>query len=278
MLIAVVSDIHFDLSWKDPLKRLAGRLKDQEPDLLILAGDIGEPLDKFIRGLRVFQRVCERRAAFAGNHDVWHRSSSFTSQELWETRLEEAAREQGYHWLERENLTIGSLGVCGSLAWYDYSGKHPHFRLTDEHYESLKPLISNDGNFIDWPWTDREFARRIAAQVCDRLDALSGDPQVADILVATHVPLFDGLQRSVADPEAVIADAYYAHLTLGERIKQYEKVRVVVSGHVHVGLEREIPREGSTPLKVYTNPADYGDPAALLLETETWQVTTLFSG
>ncbi len=271
MRIAVTSDIHFHPPWYDRIKRFADLLQEQKPDLLVLAGDIGEPVEMFTRGLKVFQPVCEQRAALAGNHDVWHRDSSYTSQELWESRLEETARELGYHWLDRENVVIGSIGICGSIAWYDYSGKHPEINLTDDEYEMLKPLITNDGRYVDWPWTDREFARRVTAEICARLDALESDPRITDIVALTHVPIFSGPQSQALSP----ANAYYANLALGEAVRQYEKVRVVLSGHVHLGLEREIPRGNLPPMRAYTNPADYGQPAALLVETETWQVTPL---
>lgn len=275
MRIVMTSDIHYHYPWHDSFVQMVDQLRQIKPDLMILAGDIGEPLDIFAQGLRVFEPVCENRAALAGNHDVWHRTFTYTSQELWESKLAEVARENGYTWLDSENILMDGLGIAGSLAWYDYGSKHNKFPLSDDEYERIKPMISNDGNYVDWSWSDREFARRLSDELCTRIEELENNPDVSDILVVTHVPVFRGLQRASTNPESGIADAYYGNAALGERIKQYGKVRVVLSGHVHQGKHLQIARNGLRSIDVYTNSADYGKPAALLLDTETWQVTVI---
>lgn len=277
MRIAVTSDIHFHPTWFQAVKRLAKKIKTERPDLLILAGDTGEPLDMFSHGLKTLKGTCERRAVLAGNHDVWHRDFSHTSQQLWEELLAEAAQEHSYHWLEGENLRMGSIGVCGSIAWYDYSGRHPGLSLEENEYERIKPMISNDANYIDWPWSDREFAFMVGEAFTERLQALEDDPQIADIVVVTHVPLYAECLKEATVPEEAIINAYYANLPLGEEVKHYHKVRVAISGHVHVEKYVELTRpDGISPIAVYTIPSDYGKPAAIVLDTETWEVQTLW--
>jgi UDP-2,3-diacylglucosamine pyrophosphatase LpxH len=67
---------------------------------------------------------------------------------------------------------------------------------------------------------------------------------------------------------------------MGERVRQARKVRMVLSGHVHQGKYRVIERDdlGLPPFDTYTNPADYGEPAAMILNTETWMVEKLKPG
>jgi len=276
MRIAITSDIHFFPHWQSRIKRFAELIQARKPDLLILAGDLGEPLEMFAEALKVFRPVCQTRAALAGNHDVWHRATPYTSQHLWESLLESTARAYGYHWLDRGNLVVDSIGICGTLAWYDYGGRAPMLGLSEVDCEQLKSLVSNDANYVDWPWTDREFVRLISAEFEARLDALQADPQVKEIIVVTHVPLFRNCLKEITTPEQGVLNAYYGNIQLGERVAQRGKVKAVFSGHVHQERRCQVPRaNGAGPLSVYTIPADYGEPAALLLDTDTWQVSVI---
>ncbi len=278
MRIAITSDIHFFPQWADQIKRLADVLQARQPDLLILAGDIGEPLDMFAEGLRLFTSVASQRAAVAGNHDVWHRALPYTSERLWDSLLEETARAYGYRWLDRENLRFDSLGISGTIAWYDYGGRHPKLEFDHTYYECMKSRLSNDGNYVDWSWTDREFAARVGAEFIERLDQLERDPQIKAVLVVTHVPLFAQCLRPVYVLEQGILNAYYANVQLGEQVLERKKVRSIISGHVHIETQLEfsrqnghVPPEPVQPVTVYTIPSDYGQAAALLLNTETWE-------
>lgn len=273
MRIAFITDIHFHFMWYERFKQFVNHMCDLQPDLLILGGDVGEPLDIYEAGLRLYTDICDHRAVIAGNHDVWHRDHSYNSQTLWETKLQETAEAYDYHWLEKDNLVFDSLGICGTMAWYDYGAKSDELDFSDDEYETLKPMISNDGRYIDWPWTDREMAKLLEKELGQRLDALEKNDDIQDILLVTHVPLFKGLQRSLQDPERAIGDAYYGHIALGERVKLSQKVRMVLSGHVHIERHLIIHRNGLSPLETYTNPADYGKPAGLILNTDTWEVS-----
>lgn len=278
MRIAITSDIHYFPQWQKQIKQLASRLASLHPDLLILAGDIGEPIDMFVQGLTAFQDVATQKAALAGNHDVWHRSLSYTSERLWESLLQEGASAYDYLWLDRTNLVIDSLGICGSIAWYDYGGKHPQLNLDDTFYQHMKSRISNDANYIDWPWSDLEFARIVEGQFITRLDELENNPDIHDILVVTHVPLYRECLKPTDSAEQGVLNAYYANIGLGKQVLSRDKVRMVVSGHVHRESCHTITRhgdrnsaDGSSPVTVFTTPSDYGSPAAILIDTDTWE-------
>ena len=277
MRIAITSDLHLFPRWIAQIKALAEQLAALEPDVMILAGDTGEPLDMFMQGLALFKSVSKRRAAVAGNHDVWHRVGDHSSELLWQSLLAEAAEVYGYTWLENENLVIDGLGICGSLAWYDYGGRHPELEFDLAFYEFVKNQVSNDANYVDWPWTDQEFASAIGDAFLARLDALQTNESISDVLVATHVPLFRECVRPVENLLQGIANAYYANVSLGEAVVKRHKVRAIISGHVHQDTRLTITSQNGHhhEIKAYTNPSDYGTPAALLLDTDTWEVETL---
>jgi 3',5'-cyclic AMP phosphodiesterase CpdA len=278
MRIVVTSDLHFNPQWYGTLRILAVMIRELEPELFIMAGDVGEPLDLFTSALKAFVDVAPLRAVIAGNHDVWHRTAPHTSQELWETALPEVARTQGYIWLEGRNLTLGNdLGVCGTIAWYDYSARRPELELSSSEYRKIKSLITNDAQYIDWPWSDEDFATTVGQAFEARLDALENDPDIEEIVVVTHVPLFMDLLRRSRLPEQDIANAYYGNLPLGERILQRRKVRAIISGHTHIDRRVSIPRDGLPEVTAYVVPADYGHPAALCLDTDTWTAQSIFA-
>lgn len=275
MRIAVTSDIHFHPPWRERITRLASMLRAMQPDLMILAGDVGEPLNLFEQGLEAFAGVSENRAVIAGNHDLWNRTSQTPSQELWESLLPQAAFKLGYHWLEYNNLTMGSVGVCGTIGWYDYSGRHPEIDLDEDSYEELKASISNDGRFIDWKWTDREFAARVGAEFEKRLDTLQQSPEIETVVAVTHVPLFRRALRTYDLPQEAIANAYYANLPLGKTVMKYDKVRAIFSGHVHIERQYTVERADGNPIFAFNVPSDYGAPAALIWDVDSGEATAV---
>jgi 3',5'-cyclic AMP phosphodiesterase CpdA len=275
MRVAITSDIHYHPPWHPRIDRLVASMQALEPDLLVLAGDIGEPLELFEAGLEAFAPVCEHRAVIAGNHDLWHRVSENSSQQLWEELLPQVASKLGYHWLEYRNLILGSLGLCGTIAWYDYSGRHPELELGEDAYEQMKPSVSNDGRFIDWPWTDREFAARIALDFGKRLQALQQSDDVENIVVVTHVPLFRESLRIYDTPQESLANAYYANLPLGRTVLNCDKVRAIFSGHVHVDRCYKVEGENGASIIAMNVPSDYGSPAVVIWDTITGEATTI---
>lgn len=275
MRLAITSDIHYHPPWRERVERLAALLRAQAPDVMVLAGDTGEPLALFTEGLAAFSSVGQHRAAIAGNHDVWNRVGEDRSQDLWETLLPGTAARLGYHWLETDNLILGSLGVCGTMAWYDYSGRHPDVELDEDAYEQIKAAVSNDGRYIDWPWSDREFSRRLAGDFEKRLSALQNNPDVTDIVVITHVPLFRDSLRPYDDPDQAVANAYYANLPVGSMVLNCDKVRAVFSGHVHYDRRFVIERDQHDPVLVGNVPSDYGAPAALVWEVGSLEAEAL---
>jgi 3',5'-cyclic AMP phosphodiesterase CpdA len=277
MRIAVTSDLHLFPRWLNKIQQLAAQLEALEPDVLILAGDTGEPIEFFMQGLAIFRHVCNRRAVIAGNHDVWHRVGDHSSELLWDALLAEAAAVYDYTWLEQETLVIDGLGIGGSLAWYDYGGRHPALEFDEAFYEFIKHQVSNDANYVDWPWSDREFAQMVSDAFLHRLDALQAAPDIENILVATHVPLFKECVRPVQNLMQGISNAYYANVSLGKEVIKRSKVRAIISGHVHQDTRLQIPTSNGHRRQIwaYTNPSDYGAPAALLLDTDTWQVEVI---
>ncbi len=242
MKIVATADLHFHPRWAKALTRLARDIHDERPDCLIVAGDVGHPLHHFRQGLALFADIPCPRLALAGNHDLWS-SGDHTSETLWNGVLAEAAHQAGFAWLDGEVRRLGSLGLCGTLGWYDYSARDPRLELADQDYYINKGMFNNDGNFVDWAWADQEFAAAVLAGFQERLAGLCQDPAIGQIVVATHVPPFEqNMVRKEDDFAWTFGNAFFGNLTLGQAILSCPKVSHVISGHSHHGGRWQIPR------------------------------------
>lgn len=264
--VIVTADLHYHLQWHEVLEAFARSVKRARPDCLVVAGDVGHPLHHFVAGLRLFADLPCLKLVLAGNHDLW--TGVYHSERLWKSELALASRRYGFHWLEAESFKSGKLGICGTLGWYDYSAKDPSLGFTDRDYAVNKSQVNNDAHYLDWRWSDREFADELVAQFERRLAALHADPAVAEILVVTHVPPFEAnILRKSGDPFWNFSNAYFGNLTLGKVIAACPKVRRVVSGHTHVGGTWRVPGVAGEIIS-YVVDSEYGRPAMIELDLE----------
>lgn len=234
----------------------------------MLAGDVGHPLRLFQRGLQLFAGLTCPRLLIAGNHDVYR--SDHDSRTLWESHLPAVAHDEGFVWLEDTTWRVGAVGICGTLGWYDYSARSLHLPFAGEDYPHLKKLVNHDADYIDWPWSDKAMARFLARRFSGRLAALEADPTVTKIVVVTHVPIFSPALPPYPQSEIYsLQRAYLGNFTLGELVRQYDKVTHVVSGHLHRGGEWRIDRTISQcPISFHLVGSEHGRPHAVLLTVD----------
>ena len=77
-------------------------------------------------------------------------------------------------------------------------------------------------------YLQRGFARRLAA--------LAANSTVEQILVVTHMPIFDAMIPTYPQSEVwSLLRAYMGHLALGDGVRACPKVTHVVSSHLHRG-------------------------------------------
>lgn len=266
MRIVVTADIHYTEGWEPVFIEMAQLISAKKPDVFLIAGDLGEPLDNFEAALSLFVDLQCPKGIVAGNHDVWYRDGPYTSQQLWKEMLPASAHKYGYVWLESENIILDHVAICGTTGWYDYSGRDPSLRFSPEEYESLKGLVNMDAHYIDWPYTDREFANELRIDFARRLEKLENDPTIQEIVVITHVPVFEEcVRRRPEDVRWNFGNAYFVNLTLGRTIAPKRKVSLIVSGHSHIGGQWEI-NFGGNVLQAHIVDSDYGKPGYLSLE------------
>ena len=268
--IVVTSDLHLGITSVQRLRALVEQIRQERPDLTVLAGDIGEPLINFAACLDLFKDLPGAVAVLAGNHDVWA-TDGHHSQQLWERELPRATRDAGMLWLEEDTWRQDGLAVLGSLAWYDYSAVDPELlALPAEYFAAHKARFNLDARWVDWPWSDGEYAQALGDGLCERLARAQEDAAVRAIVVVTHVPLFEAqMCRKPGDRNWGFSNAYFGNLTLGQRVLGASKLCHVISGHTHMGRAAFVARPQFPtlpPLPAVVVPSEYEDPAYVAVE------------
>ena len=270
--IAVTGDLHYDprgnLTTLDKVQSLAKRIRNEDPDAVVIAGDLAHGLENFKDCLSYFEGFNVPVGVIAGNHDLWRDlQSGYSSLDLWRKHLRRAVEDAGAIWLEKENIFMSQVAIVGSLAWYDYSGLDPGLALSTAELARLKPQVNNDGSWIKWKFSDPEFAGILLDGLRLRLRKAATRTSVSHIIVVTHVPILDGqIVRKPQDAAWAAGNAYFGNLTAGSAVLSEPKVRVIVSGHTHIGREGVVERFDAPPVRFYVVPSEYGRPEYLLIE------------
>ncbi len=234
MRVVVTSDLHYRPALRPRYVELVRRIADLQPDCLIVAGDVGHPLRLFRRGLDLFAGVACQKLFVPGNHDLYR--AEHDSRSLWESILPEAATAAGFACLEERTVRLGRLGICGTMGWYDYSTRAAHLDLPASAYPALKAAVNHDADYVDWPWSDRTMARFLARRFGRRLATLDADPAIEQVVVVTHMPIFDAAVPTYPQSDFwSLQRAYMGNLALGQTVCASPKVTHVVSGHIHRG-------------------------------------------
>ncbi len=263
--VVITSDLHLGITKQEEIEPLVAAIATEQADLTILAGDIGEGMSQVRACLALFAGLPGQLAALAGNHDLWA-LDGLHSAEVWERALPDAVRAAGMLWLEQDDWRGDGLAVAGALAWYDYSGADPALPAqTEQQWIELKRRMHPDAKYLDWPWSDREFAARCGERLAARVAALDADPSVSDLLLVTHVPLFrEQLINRPEIPNWGYGNAYFGNLTLGERVRGAKKLRALISGHTHIGRREALAGERAIP--VWVIPSDFHMPRYVVYE------------
>ena len=189
---------------------------------------------------------------------------------MWERVVPDAVREAGMRWLETENWRAGGLAVAGTIAWYDYSGAAEDVPpQTEAEWIAFKRTLHPDAKFINWPWSDIQFATARGDELMARLTALEADPSIGVILLVTHVPIFrEQLVIKPDIPRWGWGNAFFGNITLGQRARSISKLRAVVSGHTHIPV-KATTLHSSGALPVWVTASDFHKPSYVVYDDAT---------
>ncbi|HEX9037111.1 MAG TPA: metallophosphoesterase [Ktedonobacterales bacterium] len=273
--IVITSDLHLGITTAAEIEPLVAAIAAERPDLTVIAGDIGEGETLIRDCLALFEGMPGEVAALGGNHDVWALSAPWKlggpdSQTMWEQVLPGAVRDAGMRWLEAREWRAGGLAVTGSIAWYDYSGAAEDIPpQTEEYWIEFKRTLHPDAKFINWRWSDVDFATACGDALVANLEALEADGSVDSILLVTHVPIFrEQLVIRPDIPNWRYGNAFFGNVTLGERVRGMAKLCAVVSGHTHIPV-KTTTRHASGSLPVWVTASDFHKPSYVVYDGAT---------
>jgi 3',5'-cyclic AMP phosphodiesterase CpdA len=239
-----------DLHWghargQEQTRSLAGFVREDPPDVLVIAGDVGSG-PNFAECLELFRHIPCQKAVVPGNHDIWvpTEETEIDSQMMYEVVLPRAAAEYGFHYLDTGPLILplSDLALVGTINWYDYSWAIDQMRerYPDELDRLKTKLFSrgryNDVRFVRWSLDDVSFTARVVKAFAANLDeALS---HVGKAIVITHHPAFYGISfprdAPPADLDHFLWDAFGGNRSIEEVLRaRADRIPFAFSGHTH---------------------------------------------
>jgi predicted phosphohydrolase len=237
---------------------LFDRIEELHPDVLVLAGDLGNDLNAWRETLREFQSLSMPKLLVPGNHDVWlesKRALQRAQDSAWKYNhaLPGCAEEFGFQYLPKKPVVFGEVGFVGSLGWYDYS-------VRDQRLDGIVSIREYEkGQFATGSWNDARYAawlrypasddwrkRRLLltdAEVCRSMqDTLDHDlaslpGTVEKIIAVVHTCPFEGCVERKIQPDPF--DAYEGSSHIGEILSRYSDRHEIVAicGHRHSYLD-----------------------------------------
>lgn len=271
MRIVVTSDLHYNIKRsRKATEELVFTLRKIGADIFIIAGDIaGVDTRPFEEALSLFSDIAEIKLAVLGNHDLWVSDglSSLDKARL----LGKLAQEYGFSLLDTSPCVVDSVGIVGTIGWYDYSLRDYRLKVPLDFYRAkigpgrvlllkerykddfrymghllqfahvdkdillgLKDITSiwNDRNFVRLPFSDEEFAERLSSQLREDIEKVE---KVVDsiVVIMHHLPTRE-LVLYRGDPNWDFAAAFLGSSRFYEEVLYHtQKVRYCFCGHNH---------------------------------------------
>lgn len=266
MKVYLTSDLHLGVNPRgdESVRGIARFLERQATpeDVLIIAGDIATDDEHVTECLQTFARFPGKKAAIAGNHDVWVKPNTISSWERYQS-LSWRMRQAGFHPLEDAPFIQGEVGFAGAMGWYDYSFRYRRLKLSMETY--VEKMGWSDQLYVRWDFTDHEMVEeqlhRLEAQLQELKDQTSHV-----IAVLHHVPTAQLLayprMRWLVPLRWRYSNAFLGSERFQELLQQYRNlVKTVVCGHIHLGNSAKINGQ-----KFVSIGSTYADKQLLVME------------
>jgi predicted phosphohydrolase len=273
--LAITADLHWGThrNGDAATRLLLGFLKEQPPDLLILAGDIGAS-EHFGECLALFDDLPCRKALVPGNHDIWvaDNDARGDSLQVYRDHLPKLSAEHGFHYLDQGPLIVSEAGlaVVGSINWYDYSWSIDQLRTRIHDWEErlrrkmFTRARHNDGRFVRWPSDDQKFTTEVVTTLERHLEQALAQTEKA--LVIAHHPPFYGLTFPRLMPpvtvDGLLWDAFSGNRRLETILTQNaDRIPFAFCGHTHRARENSLGN-----IRGYNIGGDYHFKRLLILE------------
>ncbi len=235
------SDLHYGVNAKGDRSVEALALHacttGKKDDVLLIGGDIATD-DAHIRScLALFAGFPGKRAAIAGNHDVWMEDERDSLQRYM--GLPALFREGGFHPLEEEPFIAGGIGFAGAMGWYDLTFRDEEINVPlsayrTKAYPGPDPELWGDAICARWEGDDSDVTAWQLSRLERQLKLLAGTSET--VVLLHHVPT----KRLLTRPRFLVPkkwrfmNAFLGSERLAETVRQLAPNSLVVNGHIHM--------------------------------------------
>jgi Icc-related predicted phosphoesterase len=243
---AILSDLHIDLN--DPsvpvtenrvLRGLLRGVERQQPDVLVIAGDVSNHYRTTLEALEHIQSIVGLPCLFApGNHDLWREQPD---ADLGLPAQAGATTARPPAWQSYEalqvfpgNLSRGPLELpggwlaIGDTGWYDYTFGDHRYSLEDFDRMELDGRLWMDKVLAIWDRPTRDMHRWFLERLERRLSGNRG----RRILLVTHAVSHPRFTVRPADRQWAYLNAFLGSPQYGE-LAVRSGAELAVCGHVH---------------------------------------------
>jgi len=244
MKITATGDIHYDLI-RNPGERerflnFIKRLEEEEPDVLVLAGDtVGLGFSRLEECLNLFREVAPVRLKVFGNHDYWSaEGDTLRHLDILKSRIGSC----GFVLLDERPVIVDGTGFAGNCLWYDYSFS-PEETPPRSSYEKKVfggHIIWNDVNFVRLGKADQDYTAELNKKLENDIEKLEADAEQI-VVVTHHAGFIEMLTLREGFPGWNFCNAYMGSKRLGEMLLNHPKVKYHICGHTH---EQKVVRKG----------------------------------
>lgn len=273
MKILAISDVHIDPDKPGPWQEFVARAHDEQPDALVLAGDltVGKPA-AYEALLAQFGSFGGPKLFVPGNHDLWQLYSKRKTWDRYERELPAAVAAAGWHYLDLGPVLVGDVAFVGCMGWYDYSLRQrstprPGLRVSPgqlsrpgrgmklfsarskvlweelgpDDYRTRAMQVSDENLSEGVIWNDAYYIdwqksdEEMAQYFRDRLLAQARQVSRArHIVTVTHFVPFTETIPEYTDIAPAYARAFAGSTALGAAMQSLPQARVAIFGHWHL--------------------------------------------
>mgnify|MGYP000409700012 CR=1 FL=1 len=252
MRICCLGDLHYYGVRKD-LERLVRNVENNclEADVVVIVGDLTSSgnLGHLEQVLSTVKEVVEPIPILVvpGNHDIYvtadEVSRGINNSLLKLSLFNELVEKLDCIALMKSPYIINDVGFIGSIGWYDYSFAPNYLGLSiDDFREKAYGLhIWADRDYVKLPFSDEEFTLMLLNRFEAQIKEVNNSVERM-VAVLHHLP-FRELVHYKLQPEWDYFSTFMGSEAFGHVVKKFDKVRLVLHGHQHNGVETMVCRE-----------------------------------
>jgi len=243
--VCCLGDIHY-AGGRRVLEELAEGLEEEcvDADVVAVVGDLTADGD-LAKAREVLETITEALRGVPvlvvpGNHDIYlgpEEVGAGMNSLMKLSAFNSLVEELGCIALMRRPIALGSTGFVGSMGWYDYSYAPTWLGLPLEAFreKAFGLYIWADRDYVRLPMSDEEFATLLASELERSIESIEKDVETI-VAVLHHVP-FRELVHYRLEPSWDYFSTFMGSQALGNVIERHSKIRTVLYGHSHNGVD-----------------------------------------